>query len=112
MVASPRDLLVSASSALGVQVYTAIPAFSSGFWGSSQGPHVCVAKTLLTELSPQLSMVFTLTAVNTMSNVCLSTMHPDCSNYSIIVIIVYFLTEGFSVYTWLSWNSLCGPGWP
>ena len=23
-----------------------------------------------------------------------------------------FLRQGFSVYTWLSWNSLCRPGWP
>jgi hypothetical protein len=23
-----------------------------------------------------------------------------------------FLRQGFSVYPWLSWNSLCGPGWP
>jgi hypothetical protein len=23
-----------------------------------------------------------------------------------------FSRQGFSVYTWLSWNSLCRPGWP
>jgi hypothetical protein len=22
-----------------------------------------------------------------------------------------FLRQNFSVYPWLSWNSLCGPGW-
>ena len=24
----------------------------------------------------------------------------------------FFLRKGFSVYPWLSWNSLCRPGWP
>jgi hypothetical protein len=23
-----------------------------------------------------------------------------------------FSRQGFSVYPWLAWNSLCGPGWP
>jgi hypothetical protein len=24
----------------------------------------------------------------------------------------FFLRQGFSVWPWLSWNSLCRPGWP
>jgi hypothetical protein len=27
-------------------------------------------------------------------------------------VLFCFLKQGFSVYPWLSWNSLCRPGWP
>jgi hypothetical protein len=29
-----------------------------------------------------------------------------------IYLFIYFSRQGFSVYPWLSWNSLCRPGWP
>jgi hypothetical protein len=29
-----------------------------------------------------------------------------------VYLFVCFLRQGFSVYRWLSWNSLCRPGWP
>jgi hypothetical protein len=30
----------------------------------------------------------------------------------VVVVFCFVSRQGFSVYTWLSWNSLCRPGWP
>jgi hypothetical protein len=32
--------------------------------------------------------------------------------FTYLFIYWFFLRQGFSVYPWLSWNSLCRPGWP
>ena len=33
-------------------------------------------------------------------------------NFVVVVVVVVFSRQGFFVYPWLSWNSLCRPGWP
>jgi hypothetical protein len=30
----------------------------------------------------------------------------------LFVCLLFFLRQSFSVFAWLSWNSLCKPGWP
>jgi hypothetical protein len=32
--------------------------------------------------------------------------------FGFVFVLFYFLRQGFSVQSWLSWNSLCRPGWP
>jgi hypothetical protein len=33
-------------------------------------------------------------------------------SFDFFCLFVCFLRQGFSVFPWLSWNSLCRPGWP
>jgi hypothetical protein len=35
-----------------------------------------------------------------------------CTHVHTLLFFVCFSRQGFSVYPWLSWNSLCRPGWP
>jgi hypothetical protein len=37
---------------------------------------------------------------------------PSCQAYSLSLSLFGFLRQGSSVSPWLSWNSLCRPGWP
>jgi hypothetical protein len=32
--------------------------------------------------------------------------------FVVVVVVFGFSGQGFSVWPWLSWNSLCRPGWP
>ena len=52
-----KDLSVSASPALGLQVYTIILSFLNRFLGVRSGPNVCKASTLLREPFPSCGFV-------------------------------------------------------
>lgn len=47
-----KDLPISASSALGFQLWAPMPGLSCGGWHGNSGPHVCTAGTLSAKLSP------------------------------------------------------------
>jgi hypothetical protein len=42
----------------------------------------------------------------------LNTGQTGTCSFSFSFFFFYFSRQGFSVYPWLSWDSLCRPGWP
>jgi hypothetical protein len=102
-------------NALEIQVRWGTPVFPSLWgWGTTQvwGQLDLHSKTCIKK--SKQSKMKTYTEVRKPPSSISQTATAQVFGYTVLpfIYLFIFLRQGFSVYPWLSWNSLCRPGWP